>query len=216
MSGRRHRHRHRAGRPAADLRPVPAGGDPITRKFGGLGLGLAICKGIVEAHGGTIAAESAGKDRGTTFRVVLKTIPSPTEAAPEPGGTAPVATPDSPPSLRILAVEDEPATLRLMARLLRGLGHDVTTANSIASGYEAYEAGEFDLIVSDVGLPDGSGLELMRRVVSPRGRVPSIALTGYGMEEDIQKSREAGFTAHMTKPIDFAKLEVMIRQVAAP
>ena len=94
-----------------------------------------------------------------------------------------------------------------MARLLRGLGHAVTTANSIASAYEAFEAGEFDLIVSDIGLPDGSGLELMRRVVALRGRVPAIALTGYGMEEDIQRSREAGFTAHMTKPIDFTKLK---------
>ena len=194
--------------------PFQQGETRITRKFGGLGLGLAICKGIVEAHGGTLAAESPGKDLGTTFRVVLKTIPSPAETVPEPSGIAPVPTHGSPSSLRILAVEDEPATLRLMARLLRGLGHAVTTANSIASGYEAYEAGEFDLIVSDVGLPDGSGLDLMRRVVSLRGRVPSIALTGYGMEEDIQKSREAGFTAHMTKPIDFTKLEAMIRQIA--
>ena len=120
----------------------------------------------------------------------------------------------SPSSQRILVVEDDPATLRLMARLLRGLGHAVTTANSIASGYEAFEAAEFDLIVSDIGLPDGTGLELMRRVVALRGRIPAIALTGYGMEEDIQKSREAGFTAHMTKPIDFTKLEAMIRQVA--
>ena len=112
-------------------------------------------------------------------------------------------------------VEDEPATLRLMARLLRGLGHAVTTAGTIASGYEAFEAGEFDLIVSDIGLPDGTGLDLMRRVVALRGRIPAIALTGYGMEDDIVRSREAGFTAHMTKPIDFTKLEAMIRQVAS-
>ena len=110
-------------------------------------------------------------------------------------------------------MEDEPATLRLMARLLRGLGHAVTTANTIASGYEAFEAGEFDLIVSDIGLPDGTGLELMRRVVALRGPIPAIALTGYGMEDDIVRSREAGFTAHMTKPIDFTKLEAMIRRV---
>ena len=122
------------------------------------------------------------------------------------------ATPPS--SLRILVVEDEPATLRLMARLLRGLGHEVTTAGTIAAALEVSEAGEFDLIVSDIGLPDGSGLDLMRRVVARRGPVPAIALTGYGMEEDIRRSREAGFTAHLTKPIDFAKLEAMIRRVA--
>ena len=117
-------------------------------------------------------------------------------------------------SLRILVVEDEQATLRLMARLLRGLGYEVTAASTIASALEAAEACDFDLIVSDIGLPDGSGLDLMRRVNACRGPVPAIALTGYGMEEDIRRSREAGFTAHLTKPIDFAKLEAMIRKVA--
>ncbi|MCA1686812.1 MAG: response regulator [Planctomycetia bacterium] len=111
-------------------------------------------------------------------------------------------------------MEDEQATMRLMARLLRGLGHEVTAAGTIADAMGAFEAGVFDLIISDIGLPDGTGLELMRRVVARRGPVPAIALTGYGMEEDIQRSREAGFTAHMTKPIDFTKLESMIRQIS--
>ena len=195
--------------------PFQQGETTITRKFGGLGLGLAICKGVVEAHGGILEAESPGKDRGTTFRLVLKALPEQAiEGNGRPVGDGLSVEPHQPSSLRILVVEDEPATLRLMARLLRGLGHAVTTANSIASGYEAFEAGEFDLIVSDIGLPDGTGLELMRRVVALRGRVPAIALTGYGMEEDIKKSRAAGFSAHMTKPIDFTKLGAMIGQVA--
>jgi CheY-like chemotaxis protein len=101
-----------------------------------------------------------------------------------------------------------------MARLLRRLGHSVTTAGTIASALEAVRADHLDLIVSDIGLPDGSGLELMRRVVALRGPIPAIALTGYGMEEDVRRSREAGFTAHLTKPIDFVKLEAAIRQVA--
>ena len=113
-------------------------------------------------------------------------------------------------------VEDEPATLRLMARLLRGLGHEVDDGRHDRRGAaRRSRPGEFDLIVSDIGLPDGSGLDLMRRVVARRGPVPAIALTGYGMEEDIRRSREAGFTAHLTKPIDFTKLEAMIRQVVA-
>src|SRR5439155_24826315 len=99
--------------------PFQQGETTITRKFGGLGLGLAICKGIVDAHGGSLVAESPGKDQGTTFRVVLKALPRPAEGKQPDrfGGAAAVATvPTSP--LRILVVEDEPATLRLMARLL--------------------------------------------------------------------------------------------------
>ena len=114
-----------------------------------------------------------------------------------------------------MLVEDEPATLRLMARLLKGLGHEVQTAATVASAIEEVEGGEFDLIVSDIGLPDGTGLELMRRIVALRGPIPSIALTGYGMEDDIVRSREAGFTAHLTKPIDFIKLEAIIRRVVS-
>ncbi len=189
----------------------------ITRKFGGLGLGLAICRGVVEAHGGTIAAESGGKDRGTTFRVALKTMPVP-EDVPNCGdegdgknGSAPAASLNR---LNILAVDDEPTTLRLMARLLGGLGHRVETAGSVADAWEKFQVADgFDLIISDIGLPDGSGLDLMRKVKAVRF-VPAIALTGYGMDEDIRRSREAGFTTHMTKPIDFTKLEAMIRQVA--
>jgi CheY-like chemotaxis protein len=196
--------------------PFQQGETSITRRFGGLGLGLAISKGIIDGHGGQLTARSEGRNRGTTFRIDLRALPEPKA---EVNGRPNLET-DSPESstlkaLKILVVEDEEATRRLMARLLRGLGHEVTTAGTISEAFEEEQAGEFSLIVSDIGLPDGSGLELMRRVVARRGRIPAIALTGYGMEEDVQRSREAGFTAHMTKPIDFAKLEAMIRQVAS-
>ena len=197
--------------------PFQQGETSITRRFGGLGLGLAISKGIVEGHGGVLTAESEGPGRGTTFRITLKALPEPrVEENGRPGLDAPRAEPVSPPPLKILLVEDEQATRRLMARLLEGLGHEVATAGTIAEALEQEErSGDFGLIVSDIGLPDGSGLELMRRVVARRGPIPAIALTGFGMDEDIQRSREAGFTVHMTKPIDFAKLEAMIRQVAS-
>ena len=186
----------------------------IIRKFGGLGLGLAISRGVVDAHGGKLSVLSDGPGRGSTFRVELKALP---EAIAIPNGHVdggPRST--APPALsprRILLVEDEPVTLRLMAKLLRKLGHLVQVAGTIAAAQEAADAGEFDLIISDIGLPDGSGLDLMRRFVARRGPIPSIALTGYGMEEDIQRSHDAGFRAHLTKPIDFKKLEALIRQV---
>ena len=187
----------------------------ITRRFGGLGLGLAIGRGIVEAHGGLLSAESAGADRGTTFRIELRTMSSP---AIENGEPAPRRengrSPELPEPQSILLVEDEPATIRLMARLLRSLGHEVTTAGTIGEALGIAASREFSLVISDIGLPDGSGLELMRNI-SERRPVKAIALTGYGMEEDIRRSREAGFTVHMTKPIDFTKLEAMIRQILA-
>ncbi len=195
--------------------PFQQGESTITRRFGGLGLGLAICKGIVDAHGGELVATSPGPGLGTTFRFALKALPGP---AVEPDGDSHQAPPiqgrEYPASLRILVVEDEPATLRLLARLLRKLGHEVTTADTIDAGSRAVDARPIDLIISDIGLPDGSGLELIRRAVRRLGGVPAIALTGYGMEEDVRRSREAGFTAHLTKPIDFTKLEAMIQQVA--
>ena len=149
---------------------------------------------------------------------MLEALASPTADGRAPAASAPEALPEAAvPSarLKVLVVEDEETTRQLMARLLCAQGHEVATAGTIFEGIAAAEADAFDLIVSDIGLPDGSGLELMRQVVARRGRVPSIALTGYGMEEDIVRSREAGFTAHMTKPIDFAKLKALIRQIAS-
>jgi PAS domain S-box-containing protein len=197
--------------------PFQQGETSITRQFGGLGLGLAISKGIVEGHGGVLRAQSPGKNQGTTFRLELQALPDPKsdDAGPAPPRVIAADANSSASPLRILLVEDEQATSRLMARLLKGLGHDVATAATIAEALERERADEFGLIISDIGLPDGSGLELLKKVVARRGQVPAIALTGYGMEEDILRSREAGFTAHMTKPIDFAKLEAMIRQVAS-
>jgi len=197
--------------------PFQQGEATITRRFGGLGLGLAISRSIVEAHGGSLAAESPGKGLGATFRVELKALTAQAaEAEPAPPGggepapaeAARVANP-----LGILVVEDEVSTARLMSRLLGGLGHEVRTAHSFVEAMRAVDDTDFDLIISDIGLPDGSGLDLMRRVKSRNHSVAAIALTGYGMEEDIVRSREAGFTAHMIKPIDFTRLEAMIRQL---
>jgi PAS domain S-box-containing protein len=190
--------------------PFQQGESPDARRVGGLGLGLAICRGILDAHGGTVSAASPGPGSGSTFRVRLPAAASP---GPDPaqGLEAPAARGAY---LRILLVEDEPETLKVLARLLGALGHEVATATTIAAASAAAEAGGLDLIVSDLDLPDGSGLDLLRRVRARR-RTPAIALTGLGNPEDIRASREAGFAAHLTKPVGFKELAETIRMVTA-
>lgn len=116
--------------------------------------------------------------------------------------------------LRILLVEDDPATLSVLTRLLRRLGHEVIPADGVDAALAAADASPapLDLLISDIGLPDGDGLGLIR-ALRDRTAIPAIALTGFGQDDDVVKCREAGFNAHLTKPIEFRTLNVMIRQV---
>jgi PAS domain S-box-containing protein len=190
----------------------------ITRRFGGLGLGLAITKAIVELHGGRLGADSAGRGHGAVFSVRLPAGNLPAarplsedctaaEAANPPNG--------SPRELRILLIEDHADTAEAMAELLRVLGHEVTVADSVAAGRAAAErhAGRLDLVLSDLGLPDGSGVDLMQELHERYG-VRGIALSGYGMEEDVRRSLEAGFDRHLTKPINLQSLQAAIQETA--
>ena len=115
--------------------------------------------------------------------------------------------------LRILLVEDNLDSLRVLARLLGRRGHSVVTASSLGEAVQLGAAEAFDVVISDIGLPDGSGLDLMR-TIRAQVRLGGIALSGFGMEQDLRRSEEAGFTTHLTKPIDFARLEAVIDQVA--
>jgi signal transduction histidine kinase len=190
------------------------GGRNVTRQFGGLGLGLAICKAISETHGGTICAESRGKDRGATFTITLPVTAAPVETPP---AGAPASVVMSPAEiarnarLHVLLVEDNVVTLKVMSRLFRDFGYDVTPAPDVASARTAAQAKQFDLVVSDLGLPDGSGLELMRQLRDRHG-LRGIALSGYGQATDIRESLEAGFVEHLVKPVDFARLEAAVRR----
>jgi signal transduction histidine kinase len=186
-------------------------GRKITRDFGGLGLGLAICRALVEMHGGQIRAQSTGPNQGATFVVELPLAP----VAAHKDGTngqpaAPMQLPDR--SVCILLVEDHTDTARAMTTLLNRRGYDVRRAASMAEALKAADTTNFDVLVSDIGLPDGSGLELMRQLLTRRP-VKGIALSGFGMEEDVNKSRQAGFSEHLTKPIDFKQLEAAIARV---
>ena len=171
------------------------------RRFGGLGLGLAIAKALAEAHGGTLAAESDGEGTGATF---LLTLPTSTSAIVN--RTDPDKEPQH--ALDILLVEDHADTARMMTLLLRSLGHRPRLAGSVreASDLLAVDPAP-DLLISDLGLPDGSGLEIAR--VKPAA-LPALALTGFGMDGDVARCREAGFAAHLTKPINVQKLRSAI------
>jgi signal transduction histidine kinase len=177
----------------------------------GLGLGLAICKALVEMHGGDIAARSDGTNRGASFVIRLPYI---TSVAPPSTFPAPRFTLRA--GLRVLLVEDHHDTLNTLQRLLTRRGYVVHTATSIAQALEVAATHEFDVLVSDIGLPDGRGTDLLERLEKLRGaRPPAIAMSGFGMEEDLGRSREAGFSEHLTKPLEFSTLHEAIARLAA-
>ena len=179
---------------------------------GGLGLGLAICKALVEMHGGEIVARSAGLNLGASFLVRL---PSSTKSS-ELLAASPAQI-SIPTDLRLLVVEDHPDTLGTLERLLTRRGYVVRTASSIAQALEVARDYEFDLLVSDIGLPDGRGTDLLKRLNHERGHRPlAIAMSGFGMEDDLELSCQAGFAEHLTKPVEFsALLQAIARLVLA-
>ena len=182
----------------------------MTRQFGGLGLGLAIAKAVVEMHAGSIRAASDGPGRGATFTVELGVVREGDAMEPHPAAAPSAGTRRS--RSRVLLVEDHPDTSRAMASLLSRSGYEVKSAHSVASALQLAGAEAFDIVVSDIGLPDATGYELME-LIQERHGIKGIALSGYGMEEDVRKSREAGFAEHVTKPVNVAQLQTVIERV---
>jgi PAS domain S-box-containing protein len=198
-----------------------AQGDHAARgntRFGGLGLGLAISRMLVQLHSGTISAKSDGRDRGAVFTIELPlAVDAP---APEVtvNGHAPVAlngsAHHSPKTMRVLLVEDHEPTCRTLADLLSRRNYSVVTATSVAQARQSADAERFDLIISDVGLPDGNGCELMTELKSRYG-LNGIALTGYGMDDDLLRSHAAGFVTHLTKPVSVQALDQALSTISA-
>ena len=176
----------------------------------GLGLGLSISKAIVELHGGTIRAESAGRDLGAVFTVELATV------LPFPEAQIQASQPRRfrGKSYRLLVVEDHEPTLAVLTRLLRSQGHDVMPASTVHDALTLAANHTFDFVISDLGLPDGNGIDLMMQLTNDYG-LRGIALTGYGMAEDLAKTEQAGFLAHLVKPINFDQLHRVLEQVQA-
>ena len=177
----------------------------------GLGLGLAICRALVEMHGGEIVAQSSGKDRGATFTVTL-----PCASSVDAPNALPRQQFSPRAGIRLLLVEDHHDTLNTLQRLLTRRGFVVRTAASIAEALEVADQHEFEVLVSDIGLPDGRGTELLDQLEARRGeRLPAIAMSGFGMEDDLESSRAAGFSEHLTKPVEFAALQQAIARLIA-
>ena len=178
-------------------------------QLGGLGLGLAIAQAIVELHGGTLGASSPGRDQGATLRLEL---PGAYHAAParelEP---SPSRAPFAREGPRVLLVEDHESSRQAIERVLRNRGYRVTSVATVAAALAAGETGTFEILISDIGLPDGNGYSLLTQLGS---RAPQlrIAMTGYGMEDDVRRAREAGFNAHLTKPVTITRLEQALEQ----
>jgi len=193
----------------------------ITRRFGGLGLGLAIVKHLVELHGGSARAESEGEGRGARFTIVVPTAagtrvdeaPSPVTLAPmEPRETVSLAT------LRLLVVDDEADTREFLKRLLEMHGADVVTASAAAEALALMERERPDILISDIGLPDVDGYDLVQRIrlldVGAGGGIPAIALTAYARSEDRTRALRAGYQAHLAKPVDPSELLASIAALA--
>ena len=183
-------------------------------RFGGLGLGLTISKTLVELHGGRLVARSAGPGEGATFIVELPLLAGgevvARPAASVNGSKAPFAAGQS--RQKVLLVEDHDPSRAALAILLKSRHYDVSLAGSVAAARSLIANERFDFLISDIGLPDGNGFELMREMKST-GDVRGIALTGYGMEEDMDRTRDAGFTVHLTKPILAESLDQALAQL---
>ena len=179
-------------------------------KFGGLGLGLVISRMLVQLHSGVIRATSDGRDRGATFSVELPLCVTSGNHSPVPfGGLSPVAIDAMPPvrhDRRILLVEDHPPTCATLTQLLARRGFRVVAARSLHEARTAAEREKFDILISDIGLPDGNGCDLMVEL-RQRQNLRGIALTGYGMSEDMERSRQSGFATHLTKPVSIGALD---------
>ena len=197
--------------------------DSTTRQHGGLGLGLAIAKNLVELHGGTISAASEGEGRGATFaiRLPVRALSPPfTDTGHTQQGTA--CAPDEPAvrldGVRVLVVDDEPDTRELVAMVLREAGAETREADSASSALAAMDREVSDVLVSDIAMPleDGYRLlhELRSRGPDDGGSIPAVALTAFTRREDVDRAIDAGFQLHLAKPVEPADLVAAVHRLA--
>jgi len=190
--------------------PFEQGNRSFEHRVGGLGLGLAISKSLAQAHGGMLTAQSDGSNCGSTFTLSLQTLPSVEAASVAAKGV----TESVRQALKILLVDDHHDTCTALEKLLARRGHLVAVAHNVRSAMEAAARKKFDLLISDIALPDGTGMDLIVQLRAV-ANIPGIAISGFGNNGDIERSLQAGFAEHLIKPIKLDKLEDAIERAVA-
>jgi CheY-like chemotaxis protein len=187
------------------FQPFVQGGRTLARSEGGLGLGLALVKGIAELHGGSVRAESDGAGKGTNVIVRLPLAKGATGDSPAPpeARTAPTAR-------RVLVVDDNADAAETLAALVTVFGHTAEVAHDGPSAIAKARAHAPDIVLCDVGLPGMSGYEVARTLRAELDGVRLVAVTGYGQSDDVAAAIRAGFDAHVTKPPDPRELERLL------
>jgi signal transduction histidine kinase len=190
--------------------PFEQGNRSFEHRVGGLGLGLAISKSLAQAHGGMLTAQSDGSNCGSTFTLSLQTLPSVEAASVAAKGV----TESARQALKILLVDDHHDTCTALEKLLARRGHLVAVAHNVRSAMETAARKKFDLLISDIALPDGTGMDLIVQLRA-FANIPGIAISGFGNNGDIERSLQAGFAEHLIKPIKLDKLESAIERAVA-
>jgi CheY-like chemotaxis protein/anti-sigma regulatory factor (Ser/Thr protein kinase) len=200
----------------AIFEPFRQGDASSTRKHGGLGLGLAIVRQLILAHGGSVRAESEGKGRGSTFIVELPAHPGarpPGRRADTPPGGIPRL-----PATRVLVVDDDPDAVELVHEILSSAGAVVQTAQSALEALEKLSHFHPQVLVSDIGMPDVDGYGLIGRIrsleASNGGRTPAVALTAYASGDEADRCLASGFQTHLAKPVDPEQLVRVVANLA--
>ncbi|HSF41629.1 MAG TPA: ATP-binding protein, partial [Thermoanaerobaculia bacterium] len=181
----------------------------LSRRHGGLGIGLSLVRQLVELHGGRVRAESEGAGKGSRFTVWLPILPSQEDRIT---GARPVAGALT--GVRVLVVDDSEDTVSMLSHLLKSAGAVVHAVSSGAEALHRTEREGFDVILSDLSMPGMDGFELLRELKSrPKtAGVPVLAVTGFGQTEDVERTRAAGFFAHLAKPVQLARLVEAARE----
>lgn len=189
------------------FRPFEQADAAVSRSYGGLGLGLAIAHGLMVQHGGRIEATSDGRDHGSTFTISL---PSSAASAAAPAPEERARPPVNGDRKRVLLVEDNEDAAIALSMCLEEYGYVVEHVGTCADALRAARQGRFDAVLTDLGLPDGSGIDVGRALAKD---MPVLALSGYGREQDLQRSAAAGFAAHLVKPADPAEVHAKLTEV---